>query len=312
MAANTDKVRLATPTFATTLAASISGSGDTSMTLSSTTGLTTLTAVTLTIDATDSSGNLTPDLQETVTGVVNSDTVIDLLRGQDGTTAQAHASGANVVMWFTAVDWNDFSNAFLHQHTQTGAHTSITTDTINSTGNATLGGTLGVTGNTSLGGNVSVAGTSTLTGAISGAGYSLATISNPCKFSVYNNTSQSIGSSQTQVQFNTELYDTGSNFASNAFTAPAAGFYHFDATLQVTATTSLTATYIELRVNGTIAREVGAAASSTSNTGAHISADLQLAASDVVTVYCAGNVSFTCAGSASYLTWFNGRPTSAT
>lgn len=146
MPSNSDKVRLATPNFATTLAAPIAGSGDTSLTLSAVTGLTTDTAVTLTIDATNASGQPTPGVKETVTGVVSGTEIVNLLRGQDGTTAQAHATGANVVMWFTASDWNDFADSYLEQHTQAGAHTGVTTDTLAASGNVTVTGTLAVTG----------------------------------------------------------------------------------------------------------------------------------------------------------------------
>lgn len=122
-----DLVRNATPTFATTLSAGITGPSDTSMSLSSVVGLPTGTGVTLVIDATNASGQSTPSVKETVTGVVSGSTITNLNRGQDGTTAQAHATGANVVMWITANLWNDFQAAFLHNHEQLhGNHTSLT------------------------------------------------------------------------------------------------------------------------------------------------------------------------------------------
>src|ERR1043165_2508922 len=53
-------------------------------------------------------------------------------------------------------------------------------------------------------------------------------LSNPYKFSVYHNTTQSITTgADRQISFNTEDYDTNSNFASNNYTAPVAGFYMF-------------------------------------------------------------------------------------
>lgn len=105
--------------------------------LASTSGLPTGTGITLTIDATDSSGNPTPDVKETVNGIVGSaGEIINLVRGQDGTTAQAHATGANVVMWITSNLWNDFQAAFTAEHSQLdGTHkditpTSVTTPTL--------------------------------------------------------------------------------------------------------------------------------------------------------------------------------------
>lgn len=145
-ALNTDLVRLTTPNFATTLANSMLIS-DTSMTLQTATGLLTTTAITLVIDATDPvSGVATPNLKEVVTGTLSGAVLSNLVRGQDGTTQQAHAAGANVVMWWNANMINDFMNSFLAQHKQLGTHTGITTDTITASANATVGGTLGVTG----------------------------------------------------------------------------------------------------------------------------------------------------------------------
>lgn len=118
-ASASDLVRQAAPNFATTLAATIAGAGDATMTLATTTGLPTGTGITLVIDATDANGNSTPTVKETVTGVVGaSDTITNLVRGLDGTTAQAHSTGANVVMWITANLWNDFADAFTAEHSQ--------------------------------------------------------------------------------------------------------------------------------------------------------------------------------------------------
>jgi len=57
---------------------------------------------------------------------------------------------------------------------------------------------------------------------------SYATFTNPYKFSAYRNSAANIGAGFTKIVFDTELYDTGSNFASGTFTAPVAGFYHFE------------------------------------------------------------------------------------
>lgn len=146
-AANTDLVRFTTPRFATNLADPVVDGTDTTITLDSVAGLATGTAVTLNLDETDLNGNLTPNLREVVTGVVNAGagTLTNCLRGRDGTTAQAHATGANVVQWWDATIINDFMTAFLTQHTQAGAHQGLTTDTLLTTGNATIGGILAAT-----------------------------------------------------------------------------------------------------------------------------------------------------------------------
>jgi hypothetical protein len=140
MPANTDKFRENAPNFATQLTGSISAS-DTTITLQGITGLPTTTAVTLTLDGGTSA-------QEVVVGVVNTggSQLVNCLRG---------------VGWFTAADWNAALSTILQQHTQAGAHTGLTTDTLAASGNATVGGTLGVTGNTTLTGTLA-AGASTL------------------------------------------------------------------------------------------------------------------------------------------------------
>jgi len=178
-AANTDLVRNAAPNFATALTSSMLSS-DTSMTVASTTGLPTGTAVTLVIDATDPiSGTSTPTLKEVVTGVVTTSTNIgNLLRGKDSTTAQAHTSNANVTMWITANLWNDFQTAYLTQHTQAGYHVGLSntggmsnsgglsTDTLTVSGTATLPSL----GNTSITGTLSVSGATTLSGTTTHSG----------------------------------------------------------------------------------------------------------------------------------------------
>lgn len=55
---------------------------------------------------------------------------------------------------------------------------------------------------------------------------------NPYKFSVYRNAAKAaVATTETKVEFDTELYDTNSNFDSTTnfrYTAPVSGFYHFD------------------------------------------------------------------------------------
>lgn len=57
-------------------------------------------------------------------------------------------------------------------------------------------------------------------------------IDNPYKFSVYRNAAKAaVATTETKVEFDTELYDTNSNFDSTTnfrYTAPVSGFYHFD------------------------------------------------------------------------------------
>jgi len=263
-ASNTDLVRNSTPNFATTLANSMLIS-DTSMVLSSATGLPTATAITLVIDATDPvSGSPTPTLKEVVTGTLSGTTISNLLRGQDSTTQQAHASGANVVMWVTANLWNDWQASYLAQHTQAGAHV-----------------------------NPSYTGTFTgVNGTISSA-----YLINPYKFSVYLAGAQSTTSNTyVAVNFDTKTFDTGSNYSVSTFkfTAPIAGFYWFAAGIQ--ANLSGTAVFgLKFQKNGSTDIAVGnffdnTATAGTSNHENAASCLAQLAQGDYVQVlvYCNG------------------------
>lgn len=136
MAANTDKLRKKKSLFSTTLNGAISDS-DATIALSSASGLPTDTAVTLTIDRVDANANSTPALRERITGVVVSNNVTNSLRGQDGSSAQAHNSGAVVEDIWDAETWNDLIDALLVEHTQAGAHGAITATSLVASGNAT-------------------------------------------------------------------------------------------------------------------------------------------------------------------------------
>jgi len=120
-AANTDKFRKQTSNFSTTLGAGISDS-DTTISLSSTTGLPTDTAVTLTIDRVDSNGVSTPAKVERITGVVSGTDIVTSLRGEDGTTPAAHDAGAVVEVIWDAETWNDTIDGVLVEHDQDGTH----------------------------------------------------------------------------------------------------------------------------------------------------------------------------------------------
>lgn len=157
--------------------------------------------------------------QQVFTGIVNtgssSITSVVWTRG----TNVAHTTGVAIVDYTTGTAFNMMSAGILKQHTQTGTHTGLTTDTMNASGNAVVGGTLGVTGAT------------TLTGAVGGAGYSIATMSNPYKFSAVAGAQSIPGSfTFTKVQFTGKAFDTNNNFdavTNFRFTAPIAGFYFF-------------------------------------------------------------------------------------
>ncbi len=122
-AANTDKWRKKKSNFSTTLNGAI-GAADATIVLSSTAGLPTDTAITLTIDRVDANGLSTPTLKERVTGVVSGNNLTNCLRGEDGDggVGKSHSSGAVVEDIWDADTWNDAVGSFLTEHNQDGTH----------------------------------------------------------------------------------------------------------------------------------------------------------------------------------------------
>jgi len=93
----------------------------TTIPLSSTTNLATDTAVVATIDRVDANGAATPNLEESLIGVVSGANLITCVRGVEG-TAQAHNAGAVVEILVTAKGWNDIVDHLLVEHNQDGTH----------------------------------------------------------------------------------------------------------------------------------------------------------------------------------------------
>ena len=126
-----------------------------------------------------------------------------------------------------------------------------TIDTVSGTSTLQVGSTntstitLGVSGDTiNVPSGVTIANSGTATGF--GA--------NTPAFSVYNSAQQTIGSgTDTDVIYNTELFDTDNAFASNTFTVPSgkAGFYFITA-LFVLETSITSRFWMNLKVNGNV------------------------------------------------------------
>jgi hypothetical protein len=89
--------------------------------LVSASGLPTDTAVILTVDRVDSSGNKTPDKMERIKGIIVGDKLIDCIRGYEG-TAQAHSVGAKVETVISSKLENDKVDGILVEHNQNGSH----------------------------------------------------------------------------------------------------------------------------------------------------------------------------------------------
>jgi len=116
----------------------------------------------------------------------------------------------------------------------------------------------------------------------------------------------------TTVAWQTEQYDVGNNFASNTFTVPTNGVYHFDANVRIAATTTGNHTGGEtsLAVNGTVIRRGDSFFDNNISADYQafgVNADLLLLAGDLVTVSALG---FTSSGTTTFVfaadTYFNG------
>jgi len=94
---------------------------DTTLTPNNITDIPTDTGVSFIVDRVDSNGNLTPSKRELMTGRINGSTITDLVRGQHGTTAQAHAQGAVIEFVNSGALWNDLIDGLLTTLDQTGA-----------------------------------------------------------------------------------------------------------------------------------------------------------------------------------------------
>lgn len=135
-------------------------------------------------------------------------------------------------------------------------------------------------------------GTGIATGAItsakiSGIDYSLATtLSNPYKFSVYRSAAQNSINGIGKINFDTELFDTNSNYdnvTNFRYVAPVAGFYFFTGMVQANGTPT-TSWAPSLYKNGAVDK-IGAVQNLTAYIAAGVSGFIQLAATDYVEMF---------------------------
>lgn len=114
----------------------------------------------------------------------------------------------------------------------------------------------------------------------------LTTDSNPYKFSAYaTGNTTGIANANTTIALAGEEYDTNSNFASNTYTAPVDGYYHFAGSAQLTRGANTGFDNISLCVGGTVKKvsnrlQGGSGAS----LGFNFAADIFLTAGDLVTM----------------------------
>lgn len=144
----------------------------------------------------------------------------------------------------------------------------------------------------------------------------------PVKFTAYLNSAQNLasgGNTNTKILFDKVEFDTGNNFdaiTNHRFTAPVAGFYHIDASIQVTVGATTDTFDISLYKGGSEFRRgqmgPGGAGSITLNQYT-LSTIVQLAANDYLEIYGFNSVNATRAlTTGSAFTYFQGFLMSAT
>jgi len=114
---------------------------------------------------------------------------------------------------------------------------------------------------------------------------------NNVKFSVYRNAAHNSSTSPTKISFDAKLFDTGNNvdITTNIgrFTAPVAGYYHFNALAGNTAATG-TVMYAALYKNGVSAKTGDVQTPSVANNRHGVSGLIPLAVGDYVEAYFVG------------------------
>jgi hypothetical protein len=124
-------------------------------------------------------------------------------------------------------------------------------------------------------------------------------------FSAYATSGQTLAVS-TQILFNAEDYDDGTDFITNEYVAPSAGVYHFDAHVRLNGfLLGGQYCYIYFAVNNVLEKD-NTSQSSTNTFGLSISADLKLSAGDNVTVWLYAGSSGNSTVGGSFNTWFTG------
>lgn len=101
----------------------------TSLTPNNVTNIPTDTGVSFVVDRVDSNGVKTPSLRELMTGVVSGSNLVNLVRGEQGTTAQQHLGNAVIEFVNSGEMWNDLIDFLLQDHSNpSGNHKSLTDD----------------------------------------------------------------------------------------------------------------------------------------------------------------------------------------
>ena len=238
---------------------------------------------------------------------------LDLIWSATGTD-QKYDAGDTVDLAITSGWVDDLAEHLLTEHNQDGTHGAVTAASVAATGavtaaSASISGSATTT--TSLitdtisertaASGVTIDGVklkdsklatndSVVTANITNAAVTPAKWTNPYKFSVCRSAAQTMtATAHTKVGFDTETYDSNSNFDSTTnyrYVAPVAGYYHFSANVTVTIDGGSNY-FCSLYKNGSLYSQ-GTRLITTTGTAEHgfvVSNDLLLAANDYIEVF---------------------------
>lgn len=227
------------------------------------------------------SGLIDPTTKRDFKGHVSgADLIIDSF--EPGNVDAGNVAG-QVVIIKPNVGWANRVAAFAKNFTGKGTPEDATVDDL------AVGGALTVAGDETVTGTLTANGPTVLAGAVSGAGFDTKNLKNSYKFLVYAAGSMNIlATPTTGMPFDSKDYDTGNNVDvtvhKGRFTAPIAGFYHFDTTGYCQSLTGNA--YIGFAKNGTILAIGGLSAQSSGGSVAiTCSETFQLAANDYIEVF---------------------------
>lgn len=249
----------------TTLAAPGKNLAATSINVGATTNYPTDTGIVVGIRVVDSNGTIVPGTYTEWNAVVASSTAITIEAVPVYGTDQVYPAGSltQVFLMVSSSLHNQMVDGLLVSHDQDGKLKAGAISNSNMLANNTV-----------------------TTPAITDASVTPPKWTNPYKFSAYHDATQNIVSGGTFLSFNSEEFDTNSDFSSSAYTAPVNGFYMFSTIASWGSVSGQTRFLIEFTVNGTAvkAATIQTGQSTSSPGGVTLSVLQQISSGDVVKV----------------------------
>lgn len=276
--------------FGTTTTSSIT-SGDTTVYLASLDGYDNGEVVVFIVDPADSAK------KQTFTGVVNTAGLSITSVVWTAGTNQNHALGATVVDYATATHISMISKGLAVAHNQNGTHKTsmvLVTPKVDTIGENTPANGVTIDGLNIKDGKLNT-NDSVVTANITAAAVTPPKWTNPYKFRAYDTAGGTSGTAGfTKKTFNTESFDTNSNFASSTYTVPVSGFYMFGGAVLYLSSAVSNIRIASIYKNGAEAiRGTEMSSPSTMNFTVTVSGLLQLTAGDTIELWQYSLVSVT-------------------